>query len=599
MPSSYFSFLRCEHERGFSVTKVLDGELAKTMMLQNNDFLKSFSQTGKGHGLILGTMSLFAFFYNLQISLFGVTEGLYASVTETMVRTGEYVQLTLHGQQYFNKPPMFFWLQAYSTHLFGWSEAALRLPSALFSVGTVVATYWIGRTLYSATAGFWAALVVLTSYTSLWFGQMAIIDPILTCCMTVGVLGFVRAYFQEGASWWYVIGFVALALGAMVKNLHAFAMPTLLFLALLLIRRDATPLKSISFWAGLLVFFGLLGAYYAYLGQEFFQHYLLKENLQRMTKLAGDTQGTAWEAYWGKRPIVWYAIVLWFDFFPWSVLLPSGLLLLWRQKPLQQYPKETFILFWVMGYFLVFSLFPEKHERYLMPMVPGVAILIGYLYHRAFETHDLEVWTSSLFTRMLSLLCVVFLVIVFLLPYLLGRKWNVPTDSFPWLYQIIMVCGIGLLGYSLIKVREKVALQMVGLLAAGLMLGVVVFIVPGINAVASPKFIMTEVQSFLKTSNEPIRTFQHWNWRNDEDLYYWQHVHKHASMVGGGLDDEDALEALRREVEAAGSLVIMMTEHQYQKTVRPASELTSVVLREFHRPKKTILLISIESKYNS
>ena len=143
------------------------------MRLHNNDFLQSFIQTGKGHWLVLGALGLIAFFYNLPISLFGVTEGLYAAVTETMVRTGEYVHLTLHGQPYFNKPPMFFWLQAFSTQLFGWSEAALRLPSALFSLGTVVVTYWLGRTLFSATAGFWAALVVLTSYASLWLDRRA------------------------------------------------------------------------------------------------------------------------------------------------------------------------------------------------------------------------------------------------------------------------------------------------------------------------------------------------------------------------------------------------------------------------------------------
>ena len=299
---------------------------------RDNDSTKRHRESGIMHWFVLGLMGTFAFFYNLPTSLFGVTEGLYAAVTETMVRTGEYVHLSLHGRPYYNKPPMFFWLQALSTKFVGWGETALRLPSAFLSFGTVVVTYWLGRTLFSPTAGFWAALVVLTSYASLWFGQMAIIDPVLTFFMTLGILGLVLAYFQERTSWWYVVGFAALAFGAMVKNLHAFAMPVLLFLALLLVRRDGTPFKTFSFWAGLMVFAGLLGSYYAYLGQEFIQHYVLKENLQRMTKLAGDTQGSAFDAYFGKRPIVWYAFVIWFDFFPWSVLLPSALLVLWETK---------------------------------------------------------------------------------------------------------------------------------------------------------------------------------------------------------------------------------------------------------------------------
>ena len=140
-----------------------------------------------------------------------------------------------------------------------------------------------------------------------------------------------------------------------------------------------------------------------------------------------------------------------------------------------------------------------------------------------------------MFKGMLGLLSLVFIVLVFLAPYLLHKKWNVPTDVLPLLYQFVMVVGIGVLVYAMIKVKGKVALKMVGVLATGLMIGVVVFILPGINAVASPKFIMTEVQSFLKNPSDPILTFQHWNWRNDEDLYYWQHVHKSADIVGAGL----------------------------------------------------------------
>ncbi len=140
------------------------------------------------------------------------------------------------------------------------------------------------------------------------------------------------------------------------------------------------------------------------------------------------------------------------------------------------------------------------------------------------------------------------------------------------------------------------AFTVLGGLAIGLMFSVVVLIVPGINAVASPKFFMTEVQSFLKTPTDPIRTFQHWNWRNDEDLYYWQHVHKSADMVGGGLDDQGALHVLQQRLDTSGTMVVLMTERQYDEIVSPAPGLRSTIVREFLRPKHTILLVSLETK---
>ena len=414
-------------------------------------------------------------------------EGLYASVTETMISTGEYVNLTLYGKPYLNKPPMFFWLQALSINALGWNELALRLPSALFAFGTVIATYFFGKTLFSRTAGFWASLVVLTSYGSVWFGQMGNIDPILTFFMTLGLLGIARAYFQEGAQWWYVIGFMALAAGAMVKNLHAFAMPVLLFMVVLWVLRDGKPLKGLPFWVGFAVFWVCLGLYYAFLGPEFWQHFFFQENLTRMTKLAGDNQGTALDAYLGSRPIHWYFYTIWFDFFPWAALIPSSVILLWKHRPLRDHPRETFVLLWVIGYLLAFSFHPEKHERYLMPLGPAIGVMVGYFYHWMWSSQGLTGWRDSFFKVMLGLLGVAFVVLVFLGPYLLQKKWNVSLDVFPSIYQGIVVFCAGTLMYGLIRSQVKFSLNMVGVLAVSLMVGVVVFILPGIDCCGFPQ----------------------------------------------------------------------------------------------------------------
>ena len=114
--------------------------------------------------MVLIILGLLAFFYNLSNSLFGETEGLYGAVTDTMIRNQEYVHLTLWGQPYYAKSPFFFWLQALSSNLIGWGESALRLPSALPSLATVLVTYFLGATLFTRLAGFFAALVLVTSY---------------------------------------------------------------------------------------------------------------------------------------------------------------------------------------------------------------------------------------------------------------------------------------------------------------------------------------------------------------------------------------------------------------------------------------------------
>ncbi len=179
------------------------------------------------HIPLLLVIGFLAFSSNASISLFGETEGLYAIVTHTMMAAEDYVHLWLRGDPYFSKPPLFFWLQAGFIHGLGWSEAALRLPSIVSSLGTMITTYFLGRLLFSGMAGFWGALVCATCYAGLWFGPLAIIDPVLTFCMTLGMYAWARAYFQESSQWWYLVGFASLALGSMVKTLHALALPVL------------------------------------------------------------------------------------------------------------------------------------------------------------------------------------------------------------------------------------------------------------------------------------------------------------------------------------------------------------------------------------
>ena len=195
------------------------------MNVKPSSRIASLNQT-PFHLVFLLLIGLQAFASNMALSLFAETEGLYAMVTHSMMEAGDYLHLTFRGKPYFNKPPLFFWLQAACIQELGWSELAHRLPSVLSSLGTLVTTYFLGALLFSATAGFWAALVLATCYAGLWFGSIAIIDPVLMFFMTLGMYGMARAYLQEGEEKWLVVGFMALAIGTMVKTLHALAMPT-------------------------------------------------------------------------------------------------------------------------------------------------------------------------------------------------------------------------------------------------------------------------------------------------------------------------------------------------------------------------------------
>ncbi|WP_447963876.1 ArnT family glycosyltransferase [Nitrospira sp. Ecomares 2.1] len=544
------------------------------------------------HIPLLLVIGFLAFSSNASISLFGETEGLYAIVTHTMMAAEDYVHLWLRGEPYFNKPPLFFWLQAGFIHGLGWSEAALRLPSIFSSMGTMITTYFLGRLLFSGMAGFWGALVCATCYAGLWFGPLAIIDPVLTFCMTVGMYAWARAYFQESSQGWYVVGFVALALGSMVKTLHSLALPILVMGIFLWLRRDRRVFREPYFWVGVVLSGLLLSVYYLLLGQEFRQHFFFEENLKRMITVSGDQKLSAWEAYWGKRPIFWYGLVIWFDAFPWSALFPVGLFLIWKRRPWLESPKELWVFLWVVVYFVALSLAPEKHERYLMPLLPAFGLLVGYVYHRLlYETSASDGWGPL--RGMLGCLGIVFVVAVILGPILIQKKWHVPLDIIPLALRLgLVILGLMMIGLAM-KNYLRMGLVGVGVLGIALMVTVTGFIIPGIQAEGSPRLAFDENQRRLNNQTDPILVFQSWDWREDEDEFYWDYLHGYSRIVGKGLGDFLALEELKRDVQQSTRLV-MMTKDQYQRVISGDPNLNAIVLFEFYRSKKNIVLLSLD-----
>src|SRR5262245_41457372 len=71
-------------------------------------------------------------------------ESLYATSAAEMVQSGNWIATTFNQElDYYNsKPPLNVWLIALSFKMFGVSIVALRLPSAIAAVSTVVLLIW-------------------------------------------------------------------------------------------------------------------------------------------------------------------------------------------------------------------------------------------------------------------------------------------------------------------------------------------------------------------------------------------------------------------------------------------------------------------------
>src|SRR5262249_7698071 len=75
-------------------------------------------------------------------------EGRYAEIPREMVAGGNYITPHLNGVKYFEKPPLFYWVERFAISHLGTSEWALRTAPAIIGVLGCLLVYVGGRRLF-------------------------------------------------------------------------------------------------------------------------------------------------------------------------------------------------------------------------------------------------------------------------------------------------------------------------------------------------------------------------------------------------------------------------------------------------------------------
>ncbi|MDQ2863968.1 MAG: glycosyltransferase family 39 protein, partial [Bacteroidota bacterium] len=122
-----------------------------------------------------------------RVHLFDWDEINFAESAREMLVTGNYHRVQINFQPFWEKPPLFFWLQAGCMKLFGVNEFAARLPNAIFGIITLVTIFVIGKKYKNPRFGFiWAISYLGTFLPHLYF-KSAIIDPVFNYFIFLGI----------------------------------------------------------------------------------------------------------------------------------------------------------------------------------------------------------------------------------------------------------------------------------------------------------------------------------------------------------------------------------------------------------------------------
>nr|MDQ2687224.1 glycosyltransferase family 39 protein [Armatimonadota bacterium] len=221
-----------------------------------------------------------------RLPLLDVDEPVYGQVAKEMASAGWAGWLTPHynGAIWFDKPPLFYWLSALSVRIFGVSEWADRLPSALLGIALVAVTYALARRAFPTTprAGLWAGFVLATSAQFFLLGHAAVTDMTLAVCLTTALLALF-CWNATGGGRWMVLAGLMTGLAALAKGPVAIVLLGAQMVVFLFWTRQARRLLSPALWGGFLLCLGVSLPWYlamiALHGNTFVQGFLEANNV--------------------------------------------------------------------------------------------------------------------------------------------------------------------------------------------------------------------------------------------------------------------------------------------------------------------------------
>lgn len=305
--------------------------------------------------------------------LFVPDEGRYAEIVREMVENRDFITPTLNGIKYFEKPVLFYWLEAASIKIGGLNLWALRTPNAFLALLGCLLTYLTARKLYDRTTSLLSALIFGTSTLYFVMSHMISLDLPVTLFLTACLYFFLLGISQENAKnhrFFFWGAAVTSALAVLTKGLIGIVFPIIIIGSFIVLTRQWIILKRSYLFSSLIIFLLIVVPWHWLVAQknpEFFYFYFIEQHFLRYTNPDVGHYNPAW----------FFIPCLMAGFFPWIIFLPQAIysqcVLIFKNRC--KYQTDLYFLIWFVVIFAFFSLSKSKLIPYILPIFPPLAIL--------------------------------------------------------------------------------------------------------------------------------------------------------------------------------------------------------------------------------
>jgi 4-amino-4-deoxy-L-arabinose transferase-like glycosyltransferase len=329
-------------------------------------------------GLWISVCWLTIFWRLSFLPLLDPDEAHYVEITREMRRLGDYLVPRMDGVPLIDKPALFHWVQAASLWLFGESEFAARLPTALAALTLIWTTYWLGKRLFGRETAERGALMFAMTPLTFALARFAYFDMIFTAFL-FGSMALLAVAAMEERRWLQIPAFLLLSFAAQIKGPIVFIVVPAAVLVSCLSKETRVYARRI-YWIPGLIAAGVLAlpwfiAMWHQFGDAFIRDYVLYNNVQLF---AAPLYRKQFDAFFYLRSGA-------ASLFPWSLLMVGIATdeFRHRQKREPMSPRRVILWSWLGVVVVFFSASRFKLDHYIFPMLPALCLLVADGWHRA------------------------------------------------------------------------------------------------------------------------------------------------------------------------------------------------------------------------
>ena len=361
-------------------------------------------------------------------------EGYYVGTAVTMMDRGTLLVPYLGEEIFLDKPPMTYWGIIGGINVFGSNEFGTRAFNALCYVGTVLAVFWLGVSIFGRFyEGIAAAFLYATMAVPFIAANYITPDTPLVLWTTLLAVFFWKSVTAQGrkAGVWKVLMSCALGLGFLAKG-PAVLIPCVGFFVFLILRRQfKSYFFSLSMLAGIFCFCIVGLSWYVYMGfkipgaaQYFFD-----------SQIWGRLVSAKFKRNPGLTGAFIYAPVLLAGTLPWSAILWTKLdelrdtvfKKLWWAELLKR-PVALFLLCWFSVPMVLLCLASSRLGLYSLPLFPAIALVCSRFWldgktQHAYQFSGAKAWVKP------AILCGLWVVVLMGLKFTLGTVYKSEKDA--------------------------------------------------------------------------------------------------------------------------------------------------------------------------